>query len=74
MFPFIIHSDAMAKRERELSIITPNRGSTFGWWRAFQVTTSLQNLWDGMGQIYKGELCDRLWRPTLVIFSKSLVE
>ena len=44
MFPFVIHSDAIAKRERDLSIIIPNNGSTFGWLRAFQVTTSLQNL------------------------------
>lgn len=51
MFPFFIHSDVIAKREMELSIVTPNKGSTFGWRRIFQVTTSLQNLWYGKNQL-----------------------
>jgi len=43
MFPFAIHSDTIANWE--LPIVTPNSGSTFGWRRAFHVTTSLQNLY-----------------------------
>lgn len=51
IFPFSIHSDAIEKREMELSIVTPNSGSTFGWRSAFQVTTSLQNLCDGRNKL-----------------------
>ena len=49
MFLFSIHSDAMAKES--LSIVTPIRGSTLGWRRAFHVTTSLQNLYGGWDQL-----------------------
>ena len=42
MFPLTIHSETIAKSPS--SIVTPKSGSTFGWWRAFHVTTSLQNV------------------------------
>ena len=44
MFPFTIQSDTIANRF--LVIITPNRGSTFGWWRVLHAITSLQNLYE----------------------------
>ena len=49
MFPFTIHSDTISNWE--LLIVTPTSGSTFGWRRAFHVTTSLQNLYTGQHQL-----------------------
>ena len=49
MFPFVIHSETMTNRVPV--IVTPNNGSTFGWQRAFHVTTSLQNLCMGHGKL-----------------------
>ena len=43
MFPFAIQSDTIANRV--LDIVTPISGRTFGCWRVFHVTTSLQNLY-----------------------------
>jgi len=54
MFPFPIHSDTIANWE--LLIVTPNNGSTFGWRRAFHVTTSLQNLYVGRHQLANAHL------------------
>jgi len=49
MFPFVIHADTIANLESP--IVTPNSGSTFGWRRAFHVTTSLQNVYTGQHQL-----------------------
>jgi len=43
IFPLTIHSETIARRF--FPIVTPNSGSTFGWRRAFHVTTSLQNVY-----------------------------
>ena len=48
MSPFGIHSDTIANWASV--IITPRSGNTFWWRRAFQVMTSLQNLYVGYGQ------------------------
>ena len=71
MFPFTIHSDAIAKWRA--SIVTPNRCSTFGWRRAFHVTTSLQNLYNSQRQ-QVNTFSNKLWKPTFEILSKSLLE
>ena len=43
MSPLVIHSDTIAKW---LSlVVTPNSGSTFGWWRLFHIIASLQNIY-----------------------------
>ena len=49
IFPFVIHSDTIANSESP--IVTPNNCSTFGWRRAFHVTTSLQNVYVGRHQL-----------------------
>ena len=49
IFPLSIHSETIAKLR--WPIITPNSGSTFGWRRDFQVTTSLQNLYHDKHQL-----------------------
>jgi peroxiredoxin family protein len=67
MFPFIIHSDTIAKWYPP--IVIPNSGSTFGWRRVFHVIASLQNLYTG-----QRALVGRVRILTLVILSKSLVE
>lgn len=41
MSPFAIHSHAIMGSC--LPIATPNSGNTFGWWRAFHLTASLQS-------------------------------
>jgi len=71
MFPFAIHTDTIAKSESP--IVTPNSGSTFGWRRAFQVTTSLQNLYTGRHQLANTHF-QRGWKPTVVTLSRLLVE
>ena len=43
IFPLTIHSETIAKSLS--SIVTPNSESTFGWWRVFHVTTSLQKIY-----------------------------
>ena len=43
MLPLTIHSDTITNRFSD--IVTPNSGNTFGWWRVFHATTSLQNLY-----------------------------
>ena len=45
MLPFVIQSDIITNRFSD--IVTPNSGNTFGWRRAFHITTSLQNLCAG---------------------------
>lgn len=47
MFPLSIHSDTMTNRRS--IIVTPNRGSTFGWRRVLHIITSLQNSCVGRG-------------------------
>jgi len=43
MFPFSIHPDTIANWFSV--IVTPSSGNTFGWRRALQVMTSLQNFY-----------------------------
>ena len=68
IFPFTIHSETITNRFSV--IVTPNRGSTFGWRRAFHVTTSPQNLykWHVSSLICATSREHR--RPTLLICSK----
>ena len=49
IFPLAIHSETIAKSLS--SIVTPNSERTFGWWRVFHVTTSLQKIYVTTGVI-----------------------
>ena len=49
ILPFSIHSDTITNCLS--SIVTPRRGNTFGWLRAFHLIASLQNLCVGCGQL-----------------------
>ena len=72
MFPFSIHSDTITNCSP--FIITPCSGSTFGWLRAFQVITSLQNLCANDSQLGVTKIETPYKQHTLLILSKSLVE
>ena len=71
MFPFTIHSDTITNWESP--IVTPISGNTFGWRRAFHVTTSLQNFYTGQHELANA-LGTKLQEPTVVILAGSFVE
>jgi hypothetical protein len=71
MFPFSIQSETIVNWVSD--IVTPTRGSMFGWLSDLHVTTSLQNFCARFHQkVGKGPEYNRQLTP--IIFCRSLVE